>query len=588
MSEVLMNSGSFMMISNGFACLGSFNGRPSSFDYRICSRNYGFYIFQSSAVKSKKGHVLFGCTQVKSPRTSSIIVSNMVESMEPELDCKNEEDDQLIEKRKENFDLVSFGQNLPPWGNVEVQQGSDLECKSCGQTVPRKVVIERKIRSYMLEERNEEVLSRRVLMLSRSNKVRSALELYESMKFSGLWPNVHACNSLLSCLLRNGLLDNALRVFEFMRMNEITTGHSYSLILKAIADALGSDFALNMFVEFGGYSRQRKDFDVIVYNTMISICGRVNNWIETEKLWRSMKENDLIGTRITYSLLVCIFVRCSQNELALDAYNEMIQSGFTPGDDVMQAVIGSCTKEGKWDLALNQFRDMLNGGLKPNLITCNALINSLAKAGEVKLAFKVHGMMKLLGHSPDVYTWNALLSALYKANQHADALQLFESMKREQSCELNEHLYNTALMSCQKSSLWEKALQLLWQMEASGQSVSTSSYNLVIGACESARKPKVALQVYEHMIHQKCTPDIFTYLSLIRSCVWGSLWTEVEQILAQVNPDASLYNAVIQGMCLRRKFDSAKKMYTRMRESGLKPDGKTRALMLQNLWKHQT
>ncbi|XP_031286679.1 pentatricopeptide repeat-containing protein At3g29290 isoform X2 [Pistacia vera] len=587
MSEVLMNSGSFMMISNGFACLGSFNGRPSSFDYRICSRNYGFYIFQSSAVKSKKGHVLFGCTQVKSPRTSSIIVSNMVESMEPELDCKNEEDDQLIEKRKENFDLVSFGQNLPPWGNVEVQQGSDLECKSCGQTVPRKVVIERKIRSYMLEERNEEVLSRRVLMLSRSNKVRSALELYESMKFSGLWPNVHACNSLLSCLLRNGLLDNALRVFEFMRMNEITTGHSYSLILKAIADALGSDFALNMFVEFGGYSRQRKDFDVIVYNTMISICGRVNNWIETEKLWRSMKENDLIGTRITYSLLVCIFVRCSQNELALDAYNEMIQSGFTPGDDVMQAVIGSCTKEGKWDLALNQFRDMLNGGLKPNLITCNALINSLAKAGEVKLAFKVHGMMKLLGHSPDVYTWNALLSALYKANQHADALQLFESMKREQSCELNEHLYNTALMSCQKSSLWEKALQLLWQMEASGQSVSTSSYNLVIGACESARKPKVALQVYEHMIHQKCTPDIFTYLSLIRSCVWGSLWTEVEQILA-VNPDASLYNAVIQGMCLRRKFDSAKKMYTRMRESGLKPDGKTRALMLQNLWKHQT
>ncbi|KAJ0100106.1 hypothetical protein Patl1_21814 [Pistacia atlantica] len=265
----------------------------------------------------------------------------------------------------------------------------------------------------------------------------------------------------------------------------------------------------------------------------------------------------------------------------------LIQSGFTPGDDVMQAVIGSCTKEGKWDLALNQFRDMLNGGLKPNLITCNALINSLAKAGEVKLAFKVHGMMKLLGHSPDVYTWNALLSALYKANQHADALQLFESMKREQSCEVNEHLYNTALMSCQKSSLWEKALQLLWQMEASGQSVSTSSYNLVIGACESARKPKVALQVYEHMIHQKCTPDIFTYLSLIRSCVWGSLWTEVEQIL-DVNPDASLYNAVIQGMCLRHKFDSAKKMYTRMRESGLKPDGKTRALMLQNLWKHQT
>lgn len=53
--------------------------------------------------------------------------------------------------------------------------------------------------------------------------------------------------------------------------------------------------------------------------------------------------------------------------------------------------------------------------------------------------------------------------------------------------------------------------------------------------------------------------------------------------LLQVAPDVSLYNAVIQGMCLRGKFESAKKVYTRMRESGLKPDGKTRALMLQNL-----
>ncbi|XP_044468382.1 pentatricopeptide repeat-containing protein At3g29290 isoform X3 [Mangifera indica] len=586
MGEVLMNSGSVMMISNGFACLSSFDGRPSSFDYGFCSRNYDFCIFQSSAVRSKGGHVWFGCMRIKSPQTGSIIAANMVESMEPELDYENEEDDQLTEQGKEDFDLVSLGQNLPPWGNVEVQQVSDLECKSCGQALkaPQKAVIGREIRVYMLEERNEEVLSRRVLMLSRSNKVRSALELFESMKLADLRPSVHACNSLLSCLLRNELLDNALRVFEFMRINEITTGHSYSLILKAIANARGSDFAVNMFIEFGGYTREMKVFDVIVYNTMISICGRVNNWIETEKLWISMRENDLIGTQVTYSLLVCIFVRCGQNDLALDAYNEMILHRFTPGDDVMQAVIGSCAKEGKWDLALNHFQDMLNSGLQPNLITCNALIISLAKAGKVKLAFKVHGMMKLLGHSPDVYTWKALLSALYKANQHADVLQLFESVKREQSCELNEHLYNTALMSCQKLGLWEKALQLLWQMEASGDSVSTSSYNLVIGACESARKPKVALQVYKHMIHQKCTPDTFTYLSLIRSCIWGSLWTEVEQIL-DVNPDVSIYNAAIQGMCLRRKFDSAKKMYERMCKSGLKPDGKTRALMLQNLGK---
>ncbi|TXG54102.1 hypothetical protein EZV62_019358 [Acer yangbiense] len=501
---------------------------------------------------------------------------------------EEEEEHKLIEKTKEDHDFDS----LPPWGNIVVKQDCDFELKCGSQPLAvskkLKMVVDGEIRVHFLEERNEEILSRRVLMLSRSNKVRSALEIYESMKFSGLRPNVHACNSLLSCLLRNELLDDALRVFVFMRTNEITSGHSYSLILKAIANVQGFDSALNMFVEFGGYSRAKKDFDVLVYNTMISVCGRVNNWIEAEKIWRSMQENGYIGTRVTYSLLVCIFVRCNQNELALDAYYEMIQNGLKPGDDIMQAVIGLCTKEGKWDLALNLFQCMLDGRLKPNQICCNALINSLGKAGKVKLAFKVYDTMKSLGHTPDTYTWNALLNALYKANQHADALRLFESLKRDQNSQLNIQLYNTALMSCQKLGLWEKAVQLLWQMGASGLLVSTPSYNLVISACEVARKPKVALQVYEHMVHQKCTPDTFTHLALIRGCIWGSLWAEVDEILKNVAPDASLYNAVIQGMCLRGKFKSAKKLYMRMREIHFKPDGKTRALMLQNFHKDST
>ncbi|KAL1151022.1 hypothetical protein V6Z11_A09G012800, partial [Gossypium hirsutum] len=410
---------------------------------------------------------------------------------------------------------------------------------------------------HFLEERNEEELSRRILMLSRSNKVRSALELCKSMEFSGLKPDVHAYNSLLSCMLRNGLLNDALRTFEFMKNNKVITGHTYSIMLKAIADT-----------------------------QVISICGRSNNWVETEGLWRRIQENGYIGTQVTYSLLISIFVRCNQCELAIDAYTEMIRNGVEPRDDIMHAMINACVKEEKRDLALSIFQKMLDDGLKPNLVACNALINSLGKGGEIKLAFKIYDIMISLGHKPDDFTWNSLLGALYRANRHADALHLFERI-RQQNELISLHLYNTALMSCQKLGSWDKALQLLWQMEGLGLSVSTTSYNLVIGACETARKPKVALQVYDHMIHQKCVPDTFTHLSLIRSCIWGSLWAEVEEILDGLPPNVSLYNAAIQGMSLRGKVESAKKLYFKMQKNGLKPDGKTRALMLQNLRKHR-
>ncbi|KAF2596502.1 hypothetical protein F2Q68_00011846 [Brassica cretica] len=157
-------------------------------------------------------------------------------------------------------------------------------------------------------------------------------------------------------------------------------------------------------------------------------------------------------------------------------------------------------------------------------------------------------------------------------------------VRRESLCCLNGYLYNTALMSCRKLGRWEKAVKLLYEMEGSGLvAVSTLSYNLVISACEKSRQSRVALRVYEHMVGRECRADTFTYLSLVRSCVWGSLWDEVKDILKKVEPDVSLYNAAIHGMCLRREFKFAKELYVEMREMGLEPDGKTRAMMLQNL-----
>lgn len=40
------------------------------------------------------------------------------------------------------------------------------------------------------------------------------------------------------------------------------------------------------------------------------------------------------------------------------------------------------------------------------------------------------------------------------------------------------------------------------------------------------------------------------------------------------------------GCVLRGEFRFAKELYVEMRELGLEPDGKTRAMMLQNLKRH--
>ncbi|CAF1920483.1 unnamed protein product [Brassica oleracea var. botrytis] len=298
----------------------------------------------------------------------------------------------------------------------------------------------------------------------------------------------------------DGLEEKPEAVRRRSRRRDVIKETSETQQLKAVAEAKGCDSALGAFRELEKDPKHKSCFDVILYNTVISLCGR----------------------------------------LALDAYDEMVNNNISPRED--------------------------------------ALYKRMYKGRSVELGVKdLSNVAKSLEHRPDEYTWNALL------NRYEDVLQLFDMIRSESLCGVNGYLYNRALMSCQKLGCWEKAVKLLYEMEGSGLAVSTPSYNLVISACEKSRQSKVALRVYEHMVQRECKADTFTYLSLVRSCIWGSLWDEVKDILKKVEPDASLYNAAIHGMCLRREFKFAKELYVEMREMGLEPDGKTRAMMLQNL-----
>jgi len=483
----------------------------------------------------------------------------------------NFDDEDENDEGREEFDS-SFVSNkkLSPLGEVEVEEdvdvyfGAEKELGPLGEVEEEDVgvsfVAEKDLRRLcskvvnedgvlFLEEMDENVLSDRILELSRTNKIRSAIEYFRSMEMFGLCPNIHACNSLLSGLLRNGVFEDCFEVFDFTKEKGIATGHTYSLILMACAKAQGCDLAVEFFRKLVRECDVEKGFDAVVYNTMISICKEVDNWSEIERLWRSMNENGCNPTLVTYRLLISSFVRCNQSELSLYAYHEMLQNGFEPNSNILNSIICVCAKEGKWDEALSVFQKMLTGDFKLNLVACNVLINSLGRAGELKLAFQVYNTMKSFGQKPDAYTYNALMTSLNKANKYDEALKIYNRIERSQICEFNKHLYNTALMSCSELRLWDRAVEILWQMEASGLSDLTVSYNLVIRTCELARKPKIAWQVYEHMVHQKCSPNIFTYLSIIRCCTRGDLYEELEEIL-NVSQKKKIFLEFLSNICL--------------------------------------
>eukprot|EP00252_Welwitschia_mirabilis_P027200 TRINITY_DN9269_c0_g1_i1.p1 TRINITY_DN9269_c0_g1~~TRINITY_DN9269_c0_g1_i1.p1 ORF type:complete len:147 (-),score=18.58 TRINITY_DN9269_c0_g1_i1:133-537(-) len=123
-------------------------------------------------------------------------------------------------------------------------------------------------------------------------------------------------------------------------------------------------------------------------------------------------------------------------------------------------------------------------------------------------------------------------------------------------------------------------------MERLGMEIQASSYNLVIRACEVARKPEVAIEVYHHMKNVNCSPNAFTYLSIIRLCGKGSFWEELKQVIEEVSysrieQDPLMCDTLIQTLCSYGKIKWAKCLYQRMLRHGHHPNLKT-AFLVQN------
>lgn len=444
--------------------------------------------------------------------------------------------------------------------------------------------------SSLAIEGNEARLSIMVISLSRANKVSSASTLYRRMADSGLQPTLHACNSLIACFLRRGFIDDALSIFESMKKMTIKPSeYTYSLVIKAVGHSRGWQYALHLLKEIETQDSLR--LDTVAYNTLISVCGRVGKWKEVHQLWGKLKQKGCKETMVTYRLLVSTFVQSDQVELALQAYHDMTNNGWKPNEDVLKGLTCVCAKGGQWILALDFFQKMVDLGTKPSKITYNTLINSLGKAQEVDLAFKTYEHMQAVGHRADAYTMRALLNCLKRTDQFTRSISLFESLKASRNFEMDTEIYNMALVSCQRLGLWEKALQYVWEMEKSGVKPGTLSYNILISTCEVARQPKVALQVYEHMLCVDCTPNTFTYLPLIRACGRGLLWCELQQVLKSLShigvaPNASIYNTLIQTLCSYGQIKLAKEFYLKMLRNGYRPDSRTSCQMLEYLPKH--
>ncbi|KAK9846531.1 hypothetical protein WJX81_006057 [Elliptochloris bilobata] len=214
------------------------------------------------------------------------------------------------------------------------------------------------------------------------------------------------------------------------------------------------------------------------YNTLIIACNMCCQPREAVRVYERLKSQGLSPNSTTYNALITAYGKAGDITMVLSMFAEMKQQKCERSVITYSSLISACEKAGHWKTAIAFFNEMRNEDCRPNTVTYNSLITAFAQGGMWRSAQEAINDMPSHGCMPDAVTFTALISAYEKGAQDScdsamwlRALFAYDLM-RQSNITADAILYNAII-----DTLWEtgviraqrKALVIFRRAEAEGQ-----------------------------------------------------------------------------------------------------------------------
>lgn len=225
---------------------------------------------------------------------------------------------------------------------------------------------------------------------SQKNDIDLSCQVFKKLLLSSKSPSATSCLSFAQAFTK---VNNCLELLRFIKEVSEKTCSSTSFINRIIFAFAKSGQKDKALMIFDNLKRQDYSLDLITYNIVLDILGRIGRVDEMLDVFASMKE-----------------------------------IGFVPDTVSYNTVLNSLRKVGRSDMCRVYFEEMRENGIEPDLLTYTALIESFGSSGNVEDSLKCFREMKLKGVLPSIYIYRSLIHNLNKTGKVELATQLLEEM----------------------------------------------------------------------------------------------------------------------------------------------------------------
>ncbi|XP_030938092.1 pentatricopeptide repeat-containing protein At1g10910, chloroplastic isoform X1 [Quercus lobata] len=362
-----------------------------------------------------------------------------------------------------------------------------------------------------------------------------AMEIYNGIKDESAKNNVFICNSVLSCLVRNGKFDSSIKMFHQMKQDGLMP-------------------------------------DVVTYSALLAGCIKVKHgYSKALELVRELQHSGLHMDSVIYGTLLAICASHTKLEEAESYFNQMKDEGHSPNVFHYSSLLNAYSISGNYRKANELVQDMKSAGLVPNKVILTTLLKVYVRGGLFEKSRELLAELETLGYADEEMPYCLLMDGLAKAGRIDEAKSLFQEIK-EKSIRSDGYAHSIMISAFCRGGLLEEAKQLARDFEATYDRYDLVMLNTMLCAYCRAGEMESAMQMLRKMDELAICPDYNTFSILIKFFCKERLYLLAYQTMEDMgskghHPEEELCSTLIFHLGKIKAHSEAFSVYNMLRHS---------------------
>mmetsp|Transcript_159223 Transcript_159223/g.296865 ORF Transcript_159223/g.296865 Transcript_159223/m.296865 type:complete len:1024 (+) Transcript_159223:108-3179(+) len=265
---------------------------------------------------------------------------------------------------------------------------------------------------------------------------------------------------------------------------------------------------------------------------------------------------------------------------SVEVFDEVLQSGFQPSENLLIAVISLCADSRHVQMAEHALSYARKMHGRASIAMYSAMIKVYGSARLFEKTCNLYEIMQRDGVHADTVVYGSLIKAAVESGRLELARQLFRESGNPDL--LN---YMSLIRAAGRERDVPKALQLLEELEAAPLAIDVTAYNCVLEVCVASGNRSASEDLLKRM-EEKGQVDVVSYNTYLKLLFAQSLRSEVRAVLESMrrrglSPNAVTYNSLVKDAVARQDLQGAWHLIDQMEKAEVKPDAFTCSILMK-------